>query len=60
MLPDFPEPTHDFPENKTLEIKIRVGDKIHRLLPVRFADGIAHHPFVSIADSILDLPRFDW
>jgi hypothetical protein len=24
VLPDFPEPTHDFPENKTLQITVSV------------------------------------
>lgn len=60
VLPDFPEPTHDFPENKTLQITVKVGSKSHSLSPVRFADGIAQHPFVNVADAIFDLPRFDW
>ncbi|KAF9486388.1 S-adenosyl-L-methionine-dependent methyltransferase [Pholiota conissans] len=60
QLTEHPEPTHDFPETKTLQIPIRVGKILHILSPVRVASGIARHSYVSVADAIFDLPHFDW
>ncbi|KAF8963951.1 S-adenosyl-L-methionine-dependent methyltransferase [Flammula alnicola] len=60
VLPEFPQATHDFPENKSLDMSIKVGAKTHRIAPIRTANGIAHHAFVSVEDAIWDLPRFDW
>lgn len=56
-LPDFPQPTHDFPGSKGLNIKLQGKGEI-RL--IRNASGTAPHPVVTIEDSISDLPRFDW
>ncbi|RDB29208.1 DNA (cytosine-5)-methyltransferase 3 [Hypsizygus marmoreus] len=57
LLPDIPQPTHDFPDTRGLEIKFPIGDNI---CPVRRDNGTAPHPFVTIDDAIGDLPRFDW
>jgi len=58
ILPELPQPTHDFPDSQTLDIKVGRGkDKIS---PIRTAHGTAPHRFVTIEDAISDLPRFDW
>ncbi|KXN85700.1 DNA (cytosine-5)-methyltransferase 1A [Leucoagaricus sp. SymC.cos] len=55
--PDFPQPTHDFPQSHKLIITMPNGDFVK---PIRPGPGTAPHPFVSIDDAISDLPRFDW
>jgi DNA (cytosine-5)-methyltransferase 1 len=57
-LPDMPQPTHDFPEARSLQIKLPVGGP--PIKPIRTDNGIAPHAFVTIDDAISDLPRFDW
>jgi len=57
-LPELPQPTHDFPDSQTLDIKIGIGKE--KIAPIRTAHGTAAHPFVTIGDAISDLPRFDW
>jgi DNA (cytosine-5)-methyltransferase 1 len=57
-LPEIPQPTHDFPEARSLQIKLPVGGP--PIKPIRTDNGIAPHAFVSIDDAISDLPRFDW
>ncbi|THH07097.1 hypothetical protein EW146_g9422 [Bondarzewia mesenterica] len=54
VLPDFPQPTHDFPQGRTLEIKFPNG---HAIRPITTAKGTAPFPFVTIDDAISDLPR---
>ena len=57
MLPELPQPTHDFPQYRKLEIHFPNG---HVIQPIRALRGTAPLPFVSIKDAIGDLPRFDW
>ncbi|KAG6907943.1 hypothetical protein DXG01_006801 [Tephrocybe rancida] len=57
-LPEFPQPSHDFPDNHGLKIKLESSGKT--ICPIRWANGTAPHPFVSIDDAISDLPHFDW
>ncbi|KAG5635917.1 hypothetical protein H0H81_009679 [Sphagnurus paluster] len=56
-LPEFPQPSHDFPDNGGLDIKLPIGESVR---PFSTLNGTAPHPFVSIDDAISDLPRFDW
>ncbi|KIM47705.1 hypothetical protein M413DRAFT_15837 [Hebeloma cylindrosporum] len=58
ILPELPQPTHDFPDSQTLDIKIGRGKE--KIVPIRTAHGTAAHSFVTIGDAISDLPRFDW
>jgi DNA (cytosine-5)-methyltransferase 1 len=60
QLPEFPQPTHDYPEAKDHVIKYHDGEKQVRINPVRGTKGIARHPVVTIWDAIGDLPQFDW
>jgi DNA (cytosine-5)-methyltransferase 1 len=56
-LPSLPQPTHAFPDGKSLKIKLCDETEI---IPV---DGSGHtiaHKFVSIKDAIGDLPLWDW
>lgn len=57
-LPELPQPSHDFPDNYGLGIKLESSEEWIR--PIRAANGTAPHPFVTIDDAISDLPRFDW
>jgi hypothetical protein len=57
-LPDMPQPTHDFPDSRTLQIKLPVGGP--SIKPIRTSNGTAPHSFITIDDAISDLPRFDW
>ncbi|KNZ81672.1 DNA (cytosine-5)-methyltransferase 1 [Termitomyces sp. J132] len=57
-LPELPQPSHDFPDNYGLGIKLESSEEWIR--PIRVANGTAPHPFVTIDDAISDLPRFDW
>lgn len=57
-LPDMPQPTHDFPDPRNLQIKLPVGGP--PIKPIQTNNGTAPHPFVTIDDAISDLPRFDW
>jgi hypothetical protein len=57
-LPELPQPTHDFPDSQTLDIKIGIGKE--KICPIRSAHGTAAHRSVTIEDAISDLPRFDW
>ncbi|KIM70040.1 hypothetical protein SCLCIDRAFT_12660 [Scleroderma citrinum Foug A] len=56
-LPNFPQPTHDFPVSDKLEIKSPNGLAIQ---PIRTLSGIAPHRYVSALDAISDLPEFHW
>lgn len=56
-LPELPQPTHEFPQNRGLEIKLTNGETI---APIKTGTGCSFHPFVTIDDAISDLPRFDW
>ncbi|KDQ62886.1 hypothetical protein JAAARDRAFT_53111 [Jaapia argillacea MUCL 33604] len=56
-LPDFPQPTHDFPNNDNLQISLSIGDNIR---PIRADRGVAPQSFISVNDAIADLPQFDW
>lgn len=56
-LPELPEPTHDFPDNAGLEVKLPIGTQVR---PFRVSNGTAPHRHVTIDDAISDLPRFDW
>ncbi|GLB43613.1 putative class I-like SAM-binding methyltransferase superfamily, C5-methyltransferase family protein [Lyophyllum shimeji] len=56
-LPELPEPSHDFPDNAGLEVKLPVGTEVR---PFRMSNGTAPHRHVTIGDAISDLPRFDW
>ncbi|KDR85517.1 hypothetical protein GALMADRAFT_218616 [Galerina marginata CBS 339.88] len=56
VLPELPQPTHDFPDSKTLNIKYPENE----ISPIRMAHGTALHRVVTIEDAIGDLPRFDW
>ncbi|KAH7904875.1 S-adenosyl-L-methionine-dependent methyltransferase [Hygrophoropsis aurantiaca] len=53
-LPEFPQPSHSFPEADSLRISSTRGKYI------RTTPGTAPHQFVSIDDAISDLLRFDW
>jgi hypothetical protein len=59
-LPEFPQPTHDYPEAKDHVIKYHDGEQQVRINPIRGTKGIARHPVVTIWDAIGDLPQFDW
>ncbi|KAH7906528.1 S-adenosyl-L-methionine-dependent methyltransferase, partial [Hygrophoropsis aurantiaca] len=56
-LPEFPQPSHSFPEADSLRIPSTRGKYIR---PIRTTPGTAPHQFVSIDDAISDLLRFDW
>lgn len=56
-LPVLPQPSHSFPVTRKLEIKLPLG---YAIRPIRSTGGTAPQPFVSIADAISDLPRFNW
>ncbi|KAH7927250.1 S-adenosyl-L-methionine-dependent methyltransferase [Leucogyrophana mollusca] len=56
-LPEFPQPSHDFPLVDALQIKLPNG---HHIRPIRTMNGTAPHRFVSIDDAISDLLRYDW
>ena len=59
-LPEFPQPTHDYPDAKDHAIKYNDGESWVKINPVRATRGIAMHPVVTIRDAIGDLPLFDW
>jgi DNA (cytosine-5)-methyltransferase 1 len=59
-LPEFPQPTHDYPEARDHIIKYHDGERLVRINPIRSTKGIARHPVVTIWDAIGDLPQFDW
>lgn len=56
MLPEFPQPTHDFPVIDALKIKVKGKD----LKPIHTLTGTAPGRYVTIDDAIGDLPLFDW
>ncbi|KAF8913180.1 S-adenosyl-L-methionine-dependent methyltransferase [Gymnopilus junonius] len=58
VLPELPQPTHDFPDSKIFTIKYDASQD--PISPIRMAHGTALHPVVTIEDAIGDLPRFDW
>lgn len=62
VLPELPQPTHEFPAVNPLQIKHPEQDNrmAHTIRPIRTAKGTAAHPSVTIEDAIGDLPRFDW
>jgi len=57
VLPEFPQPTHDFPVIDALKIKLSNGRDIQ---PIHTLRGTAPCHFVTIDDAIGDLPLFDW
>ncbi|KAF9469584.1 S-adenosyl-L-methionine-dependent methyltransferase [Collybia nuda] len=57
-LPEFAQPSHDFPVTHNLTIKHPIDGESIR--PIRTDRGTAPHAFVTIDDAIGDLPRFDW
>lgn len=62
VLPELPQPTHEFPVVNQLQIKHPKQDNRmpHTIRPIRTTKGTAAHPFVTIESAIGDLPRFDW
>ena len=62
VLPELPQPTHEFPVVNQLQIKHPKQDNrtSHTIRPIRTTKGTAAHPFVTIEAAIGDLPRFDW
>ena len=62
VLPELPQPTHEFPVVNVLQIKHPKQDNrtTHTIRPIRTTKGTAAHPFVTIESAIGDLPRFDW
>lgn len=62
VLPELPQPTHDFPVVNPLQIKHPKQENrtTHIIRPIRTTKGTAAHPFVTIESAIGDLPRFDW
>ncbi|KAG6831962.1 hypothetical protein H0H87_003297 [Tephrocybe sp. NHM501043] len=58
LLPELPQPSHDFPHNYGLAIKLESSER--SICPIRASNGTAPHAFVSIDDAISDLPRFHW
>ena len=62
VLPELPQPTHEFPVVNALHIKHPKQDNrtSHTIRPIRTTSGTAAHPFVTIEAAIGDLPRFDW
>lgn len=54
-LPEFPQPTHEFPGD-SLQIPLEDG----AIKPINTEPGVASMPFVTIEDAIGDLPLFDW
>lgn len=62
VLPELPQPTHEFPVVNPLQIKHPKQDNrtTHTIRPIRTTKGTAAHPFVTIESAIGDLPRFDW
>ncbi|KZT09519.1 S-adenosyl-L-methionine-dependent methyltransferase [Laetiporus sulphureus 93-53] len=57
LLPELPQPTHDFPLKNELSIKFPNAGTAK---PIRTANGVAPFRFVTIDDAISDLPRFHW
>ncbi|KAK7465308.1 hypothetical protein VKT23_005287 [Stygiomarasmius scandens] len=57
MLPSLPQPTHDFPSGKRLNIQLSNGTTIS---PIRSCRGTAAHKFISVKDATEDLPLWDW
>lgn len=57
-IPEFAQPSHDFPVVHGLTIKHPIDGKPIR--PIRTDRGTAPHAFVTIDDAIGDLLRFDW
>ncbi|KAJ7597250.1 S-adenosyl-L-methionine-dependent methyltransferase [Mycena floridula] len=55
-LPEFPQPSHDFPLHQKLQISLATGP----IQPIRTRRGITFHPTVTIQDAIGDLPPFHW
>ncbi|KAM6498781.1 hypothetical protein JOM56_006729 [Amanita muscaria] len=51
-LPQLPQPTHEFPQNRGLEIKFTNGEII---APIKTGTGCSLHLFVTIDDAISDL-----
>jgi len=62
VLPELPQPTHEFPVVNQLQIKHPKQDNrtMHTIRPIRTTKGTAAQPFVTIESAIGDLPRFDW
>ena len=62
VLPELPQPTHEFPVVNQLQIKHPKQDNrtSHTIRPIRTTKGTAAHPFVTIESAIGDLPRFNW
>ncbi|KAL5519396.1 hypothetical protein ACEPAH_1079 [Sanghuangporus vaninii] len=56
-LPEFPPPTHYFPLSGSLGIRFTNGDVIN---PIANEMGPTALPFVTVADAISDLKRWDW
>lgn len=56
-LPEFPQPSHEFPVADSLQISLSNGNSIE---PIRTMTGTAPHQFVTIGDAIGDLALFDW
>ncbi|KAI0354603.1 S-adenosyl-L-methionine-dependent methyltransferase [Trametes cingulata] len=56
-LPQLPQPTHDFPQQDALQVKLPNGTVIK---PILTANGTAPMKFISVAEAIGDLPEFDW
>ncbi|KAG6840764.1 hypothetical protein C0991_004549 [Blastosporella zonata] len=57
-LPELPQPSHDFPDNQGLKLKLESSQAL--ICPIRISNGTAPHPFVTVDDAISDLPRFHW
>lgn len=55
-MPEFPQPTHDFPVVDALKIKVKGKE----LKPIHTLTGTAPGNYVTIDDAIGDLPLFDW
>ncbi|KAA1471594.1 S-adenosyl-L-methionine-dependent methyltransferase, partial [Dentipellis sp. KUC8613] len=58
ILPEFPAPTHDFPDANKLAI--RFTSSKHPVRPISTERGIAPFQAVTVDSAISDLPRFHW
>lgn len=57
-IPEFAQPSHDFPVLHGLTIKHPIDGEPIRT--IRTNRGTAPHAFITIDDAIGDLLRFDW
>ncbi|KAF9041782.1 S-adenosyl-L-methionine-dependent methyltransferase [Hymenopellis radicata] len=61
-LPEFPQPTHNYPDARDLSIKNICGiyGRETTIQCISNSKGIAPHSYVSVRDAIEDLPAFDY